>query len=161
MRNLRSVSIVAAVYVMVGLGPDARYGELACYEGDKPPAVVAHFKDVKACVAERAGYYREGSHCECVYGQRNPIATYYYWLAVPVSFLAAASMVTHGPWRQQLLQLNTAIIGGGVVLIAYYIYLGRLYDLGVLFSLFFLGLLAVATSIGLVTLRFVGKWIRQ
>jgi len=156
---IRSVSSIAAVYAMVIVGPDTRYGALACYDWIGPPVVVGQFRDVDACKADGTRLYRTAMHCECVYGGQSRIATYYYRLAVPVSFIAMALLVTYGTRRQQLLQLNAAVIGGGALLVGYYVYDGHLYDLGVPMSLALVGVLAVATSLGLVVLRFVGRSI--
>jgi hypothetical protein len=79
---------------------------------------------------------------------------------VPVAFIVAGCFLSRGPLRAQLLQLNSGILCGGVVLIAYYIYRGQLFDVGVPFSFFFLVLLATGASMGLVIVRAGGRLIR-
>jgi len=99
-------------------------------------------------------------YCTCS-AQENAYARWYYFLGVPLAFTVAAVLITAGTMTAQLILLNSAIVGGGLFLIAFFIYRGTLYELGVPVSGLGLCLLSVSSSAGLVLVRWIGRQMKS
>lgn len=153
-----SVLLITGVYALVIFGPNSYSAktDAICFAESREP--VATFTDMNECVLGTSAR-DDWRYCTCS-AQQNTFAQWYYFLGVPLAFTSAAVLITAGTMTVQLILLNSAVVSGGLFLIAFYIYRGSLYEVGVPFSVLGLCLLSVSSSTGLVLVRWIGRQMK-